>query len=109
MAIIKKKVIEEPEEEEEELEEFIEDDEDSDEEELPKLPAKKSRVEEDEPPQKKAFNEAIRKVEKKPEPVQQPQYVAVPRVVSIEAMVNELYDTQQEMRQILTAILEKIK
>jgi hypothetical protein len=44
------------------------------------------------------------------QPVQpQPQYVAVPRAISVEAMLNELYDGQQEMRQALMAILEKLK
>jgi hypothetical protein len=43
----------------------------------------------------------------KPHP-QSPQYVAIPRAVSIEAMLNEIYDGQQEMKQILNAILERI-
>ena len=39
----------------------------------------------------------------------QPQYVAVPRAVPVETMINELYDGQQEIKQILMAILEKLK
>ena len=42
-------------------------------------------------------------------PQAQPQYVAVPRAVPVETMINELYDGQQEIKQILMAILEKIK
>ena len=43
-------------------------------------------------------------------PVQQiePQYVAVPRVVSMETMLNEIYDSQQEIRQALIAVLNKL-
>jgi len=37
-----------------------------------------------------------------------PQYVAVPRVVPIETMLNELYDGQQEIKQTLLAIMEKL-
>ena len=42
-------------------------------------------------------------------PQAQPQYVAVPRAVPVETMINELYDGQQEIKQILMAILEKLK
>jgi len=37
------------------------------------------------------------------------QYVPVPRAVPIETMINELYDGQQEIKQALMAILDKIK
>lgn len=47
--------------------------------------------------------------EEEEEPIQQlqepakeePKYVAVPRVVPIETMVNELYDGQQELKQLV--------
>jgi hypothetical protein len=96
--------------EEEEFEEFEEDLEDEEDEEQykPKVkPIPKPAVRTS-APQEPVRREPVKRVEEKPEPVQ-PQYVAVPRAVPVETMLNELYDSQQEMRQILLTILEKLK
>jgi len=95
---------------EEELEEF-QDDDDS-EEPVKAKPVMKAAAPLAKRPAK--YEEPKEEVEEKPvvKPVQeqaQPQYVAVPRAVSTETMLNELYDGQQEMRQVLMAILEKLK
>ena len=48
-----------------------------------------------------------------PEPKQpvepEQKFVAVPRAVPLESMVNEIYDSNQEIKQALVAILEKLK
>lgn len=48
---------------------------------------------------------------KQEEPTDKPpiQYVGVPRAVSIETMINDIYDGQQEIKQALMTILEKLK
>lgn len=48
-----------------------------------------------------------RNPEKKEEVKQ--EVVAIPRVVSVEEMLNELYTGQQEIKQALYAIFEKLK
>ena len=98
----------EPEEEEfEEFDEDLEDESEDEEQYKPKKPIVKPAVRTPQEPVRRV--EPVRKVEeKKSEPVQ-PQYVAVPRAVSMEVMINELYDGQQEIKQILSAILEKLK
>lgn len=44
----------------------------------------------------------------KPKAVE-PQVVAVPRAVSIETMFNELYDGQQEIKQLLMAWMQAVQ
>ena len=39
----------------------------------------------------------------------EPQYVAIPRAVPMETMLNEIYDAQQEIKQMLMSFLDKIK
>jgi len=61
-------------------------------------------------PERQPYERKYAQEVEEPEPVQaQPQYVAVPRAVPVETMLNELYDGQQEIRQILLAIVEKLK
>jgi hypothetical protein len=97
---------------EEEFEEF---DDDSEEPVVKAKPVMKATAPLGKRPAKyEAPKEEAEEKEEKPEvkPVQeqaQPQYVAVPRAVPVETMLNELYDGQQEMRQVLMAILEKLK
>ena len=40
---------------------------------------------------------------------EQPRVIAVPRVVPMSTMVNEIYDTQQRHEQLLLAILEALE
>jgi hypothetical protein len=95
---------------EEEFEEF---DDDSEEPVVKAKPVMKATAPLGKRPAKyEAPKEEAEEEEEKPEvkPVQAPpQYVAVPRAVPVETMLNELYDGQQEMRQVLMAILEKLK
>lgn len=100
-----KKQIEE--EDEEDLEEFEEDEDLEDEEEKPQkviqrtpppMPVKKTSP--------KEIREAVEKEIETPKE-KAPEVIAVPRVVSIEAMLNEIYDRQQEIIQALTLILER--
>jgi hypothetical protein len=101
--------------EEEEFEEFDESNEITDiEEDTPKFQAPEERLETIEPkpsnkkgrpPKTKVLLEEVEpKVKAKPEP----QYVGVPRAVPIETMINEIYDGQQEIKQVLMVILEKL-
>jgi len=61
-------------------------------------------------PEQEVEEEEVQTVSEEPVAQQtQPQYVGVPRVVSIEEMLNNLYDGQQEMKQALAMVLEKIK
>lgn len=97
-----------------EFEEFEEDEEEEEVEEedeptLPKLPAKKK-------PEFK-FQQQVKKAVTKPEvlqdeeevQVQEPkvQYVPVPRAVSTESMLNELYDQNQQILQMIQQLLQK--
>ena len=53
--------------------------------------------------------ETEEEVEVEPEAKPQaPQYVQVPRAVPIETMLNEIFDGQQELKQILVAIYQKL-
>ena len=107
---------------EEEFEEFEEDEEEEDKEEeeddLPTLSPeeiKKARMEKSRQiPVPRPIEQEARQIKKQvgnipqPQPTQ-PEYIAVPRVVPASTMLNEIYDGQQEMKQILMALLEKVK
>jgi len=113
---------------EDELEEFeIEDDEEVEleEEEIPQVKGAQIPMVKKLPPVPVVTKKVITKPVPEPEPEleeevitvpeepvtqpTQPQYVGVPRVVSIEEMLNTLYDGQQEVKQAMAMILEKIK
>lgn len=51
------------------------------------------------------------KVQEVKEEIKEPEikYVAVPRAVPMESMINEIYDGQQEIKQMLAAIMENLK
>ena len=63
----------------------------------------------EEPRPIRADVEEPRPAQVKAEPPKEPQMIAVPRAVSVETMFNEIYDGQQEIRQMLMAILERLK
>lgn len=97
-----------------EFEEFEEDEEDlgedaeQDEEEMMK-PAPKMRKELPKSKEKRndmgpeEYNEKVNpQMFKKPEPKAEPQYVIVPRAVSVEQMFNEIYDKLERIEAILS-------
>ena len=106
--------------EDNELEAFSEEEEDESLDDAPVAPIipgsrKQPEVKAKSLPAKKVEQKQEPKVEEAPQEAQ-PQYVAVPRAVPIETMLNELYDGQQELRQgqqeikqVILAILEKLK
>ena len=51
-----------------------------------------------EPPRREPEPEPIKK---EPDPEPEPEYIPVPRVVSMETMLNEIYDRQQQILQLL--------
>jgi len=85
------------EEEEDEEEEVVE---------APKPIKKKKVVEAPKVKQKSAVKETAQDiVDEQPEGQPQIQYVGVPRAVSIEEMINKIFDEVQELKQMVNALL----
>ena len=82
----------------------------------PAIPVKKGRLPAKSPnnqlvpsPQAEAKLKEMARAKKAEEQREQPAVVAVPRVVPMSTMVNEIYDNQQRQEQLLLAILEALE
>lgn len=98
-----------PAQETNEEDEFEEETDDEEEEEI-EIPAPAKVVEKRGRPRKVPISEITKQPEPKEVPTeapQTPQYIPVPRAVSIETMFNEIYAELQEVKQFLLAMQEK--